>query len=152
MSMGGNTMQRRLILGGLLAALVIGSFLPARADTGTLVGLGQVTAFSNCPNGLKVPIEGLNTQGNTWSFTIAAVHADCVITWGNPVTFQGFWNPLIGNMTNSVGAPCPVSIDLLRPGYFCLGPVPGQTTLHIANLKFCVSGRCYEGLAFVERA
>lgn len=147
-------MRRRLIMGGLLAALTITSLAsvqPAHAGVGTLTGMGNVTAYANCPYAFKIPLEGTKIGTNRWIFTIAGVHVECMITGGVPITFEGLWNPFVGNASNSPMS-CPASTDPTRPGHLCLGSVPTEMTLHITDLRFCVGNRCFEGYAFIERA
>lgn len=154
-------MLRRMILGGLLVTLLGGAMLPAHASgallggamlpthASALVGVGQVTRVPDCPNGYKIPIEAA-AAGNTWTFALAAVHIECVITWGYPVPFQGPWNPATGHDFQRTET-CAQSIDPTRPGYLCLGAIPSQLILTITSLQFCVTGKCYEGSAFMER-
>lgn len=132
-------------------ALALGAPIPGRAGVGALTGVGHVTLVSACPGGFKIPIEGESHADGTWSFTIAGMHVGCVITWGNPITFAGPWDPVAPGCDPETGAGCPHSLDPTRPGFFALGPVPSRATMAMPSLRFCVRDRCFEGWALVER-
>ena len=142
--------MRSTLLAVAVSLAVVCTAVPASATAGTLAGFGQVTAHASCPSQFKIPIEAVETAGS-WTFTIAGVHASCFVTLGMPVSFRGSWNPVQPGCDALTGIGCPVSMDPARPGFFALGAVPRVRVLDITSLRFCLSGKCWEGAALVER-
>lgn len=143
-------MFRRLIAVALFATLWAVA-APAHASGGALAGVGQVTAFADCPDAFKIPIEGQSTGDGTWTFSLAGAHVACVVTWGNPIVFQGRWDPTNVTCNALTGTGCPRSIDPTRPGFLALGSVPRAWVLTSTSLRFCVGGSCFQGTALVDR-
>lgn len=144
--------MKLLVAGSLVASMFLALPSAAVAAPAALSGIGQVTHVSDCPHGLKLPIEGTRVAGNTWTFTVAGIHLGCVIAYGSPISFSGVWDPQTGGPCDPLtGGGCPQSIDPNRPGFIALGAVPATATLTMTSLRLCVRDRCWEGVAFVER-
>lgn len=143
---------RRMIVVGFVAA-TIASFSPARAAAfDALSGVGAVTYRQECPDAFKIPVAARTADGRTWTFSIAGLHASCVVTWGSPISFEGRWEPRgAWECDADTGAGCPQSTDPARPGFFALGAVPSPQALTMTSLRFCVRAACFEGTALVER-
>src|ERR1041384_7379953 len=145
-------MIRTKVMGvGLLAVLVLAAHGTAGASTCTLTGVGQATLTLDCQNAFKIPFAGTSTSEGTWTVGLAAAEAQCILTWGDPIAFQGVWNPVTGSDFMHPTS-CLQSMDPTRPGFYCLGAIPAQGMLSPTTFSFCVRTACFQGTALAERS
>lgn len=146
--------MRRIAATILCAGLSLA--VPARADNVagaySIAGSVLVTLDAECPEDYRVPLAGTSTDGSDWRFTLAGAQTGCTPRAGAPIIFEGRYVASAPPCDRVAGTGCPRSIDPERPGWISVGSLPLNVVLQETTVRYCVSTKCYQGRAFLDRS